>query len=148
MLWISLHHFTLLTLKLASSTVKGHPTDLEKSCPRHPMLAEEPLTPMSTNEPNQVAESPRIADVLRHLSSTGELHWTDDGSGYGGLVIEHTFAEWAAAEEAILGYKADTVARQMMMNADSGAEVSGEEACVDGSAESMEYAPGENDVDE
>lgn len=104
---ILLPKFTVLAL-LINKSISTHLEDYSRD-PSSPKQSVDPKTASS----NQFEPSPRIADVISHLESGPEgLDWIDDDDGQGSYVI-HTFEEWAAAEDAILGYKANTFAHSM-----------------------------------
>ncbi|KAL9112249.1 MAG: hypothetical protein Q9227_003367 [Pyrenula ochraceoflavens] len=59
---------------------------------------------------SELVQAPRIADVLQHFQINGSgLDWISDYESNSSYLF-HTFEEWAAAEHAILGYKANTFA--------------------------------------
>ncbi|KAL9106596.1 MAG: hypothetical protein Q9227_008379 [Pyrenula ochraceoflavens] len=59
---------------------------------------------------DELVIAPRIGDVLRHLHTSGSgLNWIDVPETNSSYVL-HTFEEWAAAEHAVMGYKANTFA--------------------------------------
>ncbi|KAL9619378.1 MAG: hypothetical protein Q9160_005973 [Pyrenula sp. 1 TL-2023] len=67
-----------------------------------------------TNMEMDIVQGPRVTDTIAYLERNGGIKWEDSDNGQ---TVSHTYEEWAAAEQAVLGYKAHTFAHAMAMPA-------------------------------